>query len=121
MIRVVHLFDLKKGVHEDSFVEWLDARLDAATRQFGCLDRKTWILLDGLEGSYTRPKSIKKKQRPRFVNEAYWNDISEADRFREWLTGTPEGRELHDKWFGSIENHIVLRYVAGWSKIPMTG
>ena len=47
MIRVVHLFDVKKGVAESGFVEWLDAKLSTAARRFGCVDRKTWKLLDG--------------------------------------------------------------------------
>ncbi len=46
-------------------------------------------------------------------------DQASADRFREWLTDDPEGRAFHDKWFGSITNHTVLRYVQGWTPIPM--
>lgn len=119
MLRVVHLFDVKKSVPEKEFVEWLDSRLDAATRQFGCVDRRTWRWLDGFTGSYVSPRSV--KDRPRYVNEAYWPDAQSSNRFREWLTGAEEGRELHDRWFDSIENHTVLRYVEGWNEIPMEG
>lgn len=112
MIRVVHVFDLKKDVHEPSFIEWLDARLDVVTRQFGCLERKTWILLDGFTGDYLNPRAV--TDRPKYVNEAYWRDAESANRFRDWLTGTPEGRELHQRWFGALQNHTVLRYVEGW-------
>jgi hypothetical protein len=52
MIRVVHVFNVKRSVPEDAFIAWLDARLDVITRDFGCLERKTWILLDGFSGSY---------------------------------------------------------------------
>lgn len=119
MLRVVHLFDVKKEVVEQEFVEWLDSRLEVATRQFGCVDRKTWRWLDGFTGSYLSPKPI--RDRPKYVNEAYWPEVRSASRFREWLIGTPDGKELHDRWFGSIENHTVLRYVEGWDQIPMEG
>ena len=38
-------------------------------------------------------------------------------RYREWLLKTVEGREIHDRWFSSIENHTVLRYVEGWGRV----
>lgn len=119
MIRVVHLFNLKSGVPEEPFIEWLDARLDVVARDFGCVERKTWRLLDGFTGDYLSPRAA--KDRPRYVNEAYWVDAASANKFREWLTGTEEGRDLHDRWFKSIENHTVLRYVSGWSPVPMEG
>lgn len=119
MIRVVHLFDLKKDIVEREFIEWLDGQLDAAARKFGCVERKTWILLDGFSGSYTSRKPM--RDRPKYVNEAIWTDKDSPDRFREWLVNDPSGKEFHDKWFGSIENHTVLRYVEGWSPHPMEG
>ena len=115
MIRVVHLFDVKKGVNEQSFVEWLDAKLDVASRQFGCVDRQTWVLLEGFTGDYRMPYTV--RDRPKYVNEAYWEDLDGPRRFREWLLKTPEGQEVHQKWFGSIRNHTVLRYVQGWSRV----
>ena len=112
MIRVVHLFDVKRGVEENGFVEWLDAKLSTAARRFGCVDRKTWKLLDGFAGSYAHPKTL--RDRPKYVNEAYWTDQDGPEAFRNWLTGTEDGLEFHDRWFGSIADHTVLRYVAGW-------
>ena len=115
MIRVVHLFDLKKGVNEQAFIEWLDAKLDNASRRFGCVDRKTWKLLDGHAGSYASPKTL--RDRPKYVNEAYWPDMEGPQAFREWLTQTPEGRAMHDRWFSCVQNHTVLRYVRGWERV----
>ena len=117
MIRVVHLFDVKKGVNELAFVEWLDARLDEASRRFGCVDRKTWVLLEGFTGSYLQPHQV--RDRPKYVNEAYWPDPDGPRQFREWLCKTPEGQEMHHRWFSSITNHTVLRYVEGWSRHRM--
>jgi hypothetical protein len=119
MIRVVHLFDVKPGVGETAFIEWLDSRLDAAAQQFGCVSRKTWALLDGFTGNYAHQKPV--TNRPRYVNEAHWPDMDGPTRFRQWLTQTPEGREIHDRWFNSISNHTVLRYVEGWAKREMEG
>ena len=115
MIRVVHLFDVKRGVDQQSFIEWLDAKLDVAARQFGCDERRTWKLLEGFTGSYLMPHEV--RDRPTYVNEAYWTDLDGPRNFREWLLKTVEGREIHDRWFNSIENHTVLRYVEGWHRI----
>ena len=112
MIRVVHLFNVKPGIEEQSFIEWLDARISEKTRQFGCVERKIWILLDGFEGSYLHPRPV--KGRPKYVNEAYWRDQDGPAEFRNWLLNTEEGRECHDRWFGSITDHTILRYVEGW-------
>ena len=116
MIRVVHLFNVRNNVEESGFVEWLEARLNEESRKCGCVDRKTWVLLDGFEGSYMKPQPT--KRRPRYVIEAYWTDQQAADRFRKWLMETPEGKELHEKWFSSVTDHATLRYVEGAIPVP---
>lgn len=116
MIRVVHLFDVKPGVSEPAFLEWLDAKLGTAAARFGCVDRKTWVLLDGFVGTYSQPRPV--HDRPKYVNEAYWTDAGGPAEFREWLTTSSEGRQIQERWFSSIQNHTVLRYVQGWSGVP---
>lgn len=116
MIRVVHLFDLKRTVPREGFIEWLDAKLSTASRQFGCVERKTWILMDGFVGDYNHPKPV--RDRPRYVTEAYWRGMDGPEAFRHWLTHDAEGKQVHDRWFSSIENHTVLRYVDGWEAMP---
>ena len=111
MIRVVHLFNVRNNVEEAGFVEWLEAKLNSATQAHGCVDRKTWVLLDGFEGSYANPKPA--RNRPKYVMEAYWTDQRAADRFRRWLMETPEGKELQNRWFSSVSDHTTLRYVEG--------
>ncbi|MEX2570233.1 MAG: hypothetical protein WD737_02940 [Gemmatimonadota bacterium] len=112
MIRVVHLFNVRNAVEESAFIEWLEARLGEAARRHGCTERKTWVLLDGFEGDYLRARPV--KGRPKYVIEAYWTDQIAADRFRRWLLDTPEGCELHERWFASVVDHTTLRYVEGW-------
>ena len=115
MIRVVHLFDVKKGVAEHDFVEWLNTGLSQAARRFGCVERSTWLLADGFTGTYLQPRPA--TGRPKYANEAFWPDMEGPRAFREWLTGTPEGRAMHDRWFSCVQNHTVLRYVKGWERV----
>jgi hypothetical protein len=107
MLRLIHAFDVKPGVHEESFVEWLDATLWEKSRAFGCLERKTWRFLDGIEGTYETGKPVR---RPRYLNEAFWSSHEAAENFRKWLLSA-EAKDLRARWFASITNHTVLRYV----------
>jgi hypothetical protein len=116
MLRVIHAFDTKPGVHEASFIEWLDARLDETTKRFGCLERKTWVFIDGIQGDYEHGKP---ERRPKYLNEAFWPDQQHADEFRYWLM-SDEGKALREKWFDSVRNHTVLRYVNAAVPSPVT-
>ena len=107
MLRVIHAYHVKPGIDEEAFVEWLDSQLDEVTRRFGCVGRKTWVFLDGFEGTYDRHKDIR---RPRYLNEAFWVGEEAANNFRQWLL-SPEGEPLRRRWFASITDHTVLRYV----------
>lgn len=107
MLRVIHAYAIKPGVEERSFVEWLDGRLDEVTRRFGCVGRKTWVFLDGFEGTYDRQRPVR---RPRYLNEAFWVGEEAANNFRKWLLSA-DGTELRERWFNSIVDHTVLRYV----------
>ena len=107
MLRVIHAYYVKPGIDEEAFVEWLDSQLDEVTRRFGCIGRKTWVFLDGFEGTYDRHKDIR---RPRYLNEAFWVGEEAANSFRQWLL-SPEGEPLRRRWFDSITDHTVLRYV----------
>src|SRR5579862_5061136 len=107
MLRVIHAFDVKPGVVEHSFIEWLDARLDEFTKRFGCLERKTWVFIDGIGGDYNRAKP---ERRPKYLNEAFWPDQAHADQFRKWLM-SDEAKPFRQQWFSSVTSHTVLRYV----------
>ena len=70
MIRVVHLFDVKRGVAERDFVEWLDTGLAAAARAAGvpfCADSEGgmfgFFLLPQLPRNYGE---VMKTDGPRF-------------------------------------------------------
>ena len=116
MLRVIHAFDIKPGVVETSFVEWLDGRLDDVTKRFGCVERKTWVFVDGIKGDYEKGRP---ERRPKYLNEAFWPDQEHADRFRQWLMSA-EGKELRQRWFTSVINHTVLRYLDAPVGTPTT-
>lgn len=108
MVRVIHSFSIKAGVVESSFIEWLDSALnETCCQRFGCLQRKTWVFLDGFEGTYEKNKTLK---RPKYLNEAFWPSQKEADAFRQWLMSN-EGKDLRERWFNSITDHTLLRYM----------
>lgn len=107
MFRVIHAYNIKPGVHEQSFVEWLDSQLDEITRRFGCVGRKTWVFVEGFEGAYDRPRAVR---RPRYLNEAFWVGEEAANNFRKWLL-SDDAATLRTRWFDSITDHTVLRYV----------
>jgi len=116
MLRVIHAYNIKPGVDERAFVEWLDSQLDAVTKRFGCIERKTWIFVDGFEGTYERQRSIR---RPKFLNEAFWVGEEAANGFRAWLLSA-DGAALRTRWFDSITEHTVLRYV-DYAPSPLVG
>jgi len=116
MLRVIHAFDVKPGVHEASFIEWLDARLDEVTKRFGCLERKTWVFIDGIQGDYQHGKP---ERRPKYLNEAFWPDQQHADNFRRWLM-SDEAKAFRQRWFDSVKSHTVLRYVDAAARSPVT-
>ena len=107
MLRLIHSFDVKPGVAAESFMEWLESELWQRSKEFGCLERRTWVFLDGQEGTYEQSRSI---GRPRYLNEAFWPHQEAADNFRRWLL-SEEAREFRRQWFDGIANHTVLRYV----------
>jgi hypothetical protein len=51
------------------------------------------------------------------VNEAYGLDMEGPRTFREWLTTTPDGRAMRDRWFSCVQNRTVPRYVRGWERV----
>ncbi len=108
MLRLIHIFDLKPGVDEEAFLSWVDSTLFEKAKEFGCIERKNWIFLDGLDDPYSKEKIIKK--RPRYINEAFWSNAKGAEDFRQWLLSM-EGLDYRNIWNESTTNHSVLRYV----------
>src|SRR5438477_3190636 len=99
MLRLIHSFDLRSGVDEQSFINWLDASLWEHSKKFGCLERKTWLFLDGIDGNY-EPGQGRPVSRPRYLNEAFWPNQQAAEAFRAWLVSL-DARDFRQRMFGS--------------------
>ena len=108
MLRLVHVFDLKQGKSAETFLSWIDRTLFFKSKEFGCIERKNWVFIDGMKNPYG--KWNKKEKRPKYISEAFWEDQKGAEEFRQWLTG-PEGAEYLKIWDENVSNHSLLRYV----------
>lgn len=61
MLRLVHVYDIKKGKSPESFLSWLDTTLFPKSKEFGCIERKNWVFLDGLKDPYGKGKKKREK------------------------------------------------------------
>ena len=116
MLRLVHVYDIKKGKSPESILSWLDTTLFPKSKEFGCIERKNWVFLDGLKDPYGKGK--KKEKRPKYISEAFWEDQKGAEEFRQWLRG-PEGSDYRKIWQDNISNHSLLRYVEFASSLSL--
>ena len=108
MLRLVHIFDLRSSGNDEAFLNWLSANLYEKAVEFGCINRKTWLFIDGVNNPYEKkPKSLK---RPKFVLEAFWKSQKDADNFRDWLN-SDDGSDHRKNWAENVRNHSILRYV----------
>src|SRR4029079_1736684 len=72
MLRNIHFFNLKPGVDEDTAIAALDRDVAEYTQSLGCIERKTWKLLDAHpDGSAPAM----------YMNEALWSSQRAADSF----------------------------------------
>ncbi len=108
MLRLIHMFDLRAGVNEESFLSWLDSTFSQKASKFGCIERINWVFQDGQDDPYGKNKRIKK--RPKYINEAFWKSQKDAEDFRQWLL-SEDGRKYRKTWEDGVTNHSVLRYV----------
>lgn len=108
MLRLVHIFDLKRGKSAETFLSWIDRTLYLKSKDFGCIERKNWVFIDGMKNPYGKwNKGVK---RPKYISEAFWEDQKGAEEFRQWLRG-PEGTDYLKIWHENVSHHSLLRYV----------
>ena len=62
----------------------------------------------GIEGDYDSGHPV--RNRPRYLNEAFWPDQQCVENFRSWLRSS-DARDFRKRWFAGIRNHTVLRYL----------
>ena len=103
MLRNIHFFNIKPGADERRILHLLDNDLAEHARGFGCIERRTWKLLDARSCGQPAPSAM-------YMNEALWPSQQKAD---EWTRA--ERPEEIKKAFAEVLNGIevekTVRYV----------
>ena len=94
MVRVIHFFNLKPGADEAQMLALVNQGLLEITKFYGCLERKTWKLLDANAQGQPTPVAA-------YLNEALWSSQEAADTFAHavrdgkdlWISATKTGND----------------------------
>jgi len=103
MVRVIHLFNLKPGADEAQMLRLINQGLRDLTRAYGCLDRKTWKLLDTNAQGQPTPVAA-------YMNEALWPSQEAADAFAHAVRDG-EANAFFAEAHRGIETVLTARYV----------
>lgn len=103
MVRVIHFFNLKPGADEAQMLHLVNQGLRDLTRAYGCLDRKTWKLLDGNAQGQPTPMVA-------YLNEALWPSQEAADAFAHAVR-EGEAKTFFTEAHSGIETVLTARYV----------
>ena len=107
MLRNIHYFSIKPGADAERMLHLLDNEFAAYSETFGCLERKTWKLLDvhNWDDAGQATPSL-----GTYVNESLWPSQAEADAFTRASTTmnmTPATAEL----FSGVTIFLTVRYI----------
>lgn len=72
MLRIMHFFNIKPGADEARMFHLINHGLLGYTRAYGCLERKTWTLVDATAQAIPAAAAA-------YVNEALWPSQKAAD------------------------------------------
>ena len=103
MLRNIHFFNIKPGADEARILSLVDHELVEYATAFGCLERKTWKLLD----AHARGKPVESAT---YLNESLWPSQKAADAFSQ-----AERPEDVKKWWKELADGLeivkTVRYV----------
>ncbi|MCL4860003.1 MAG: hypothetical protein KJZ93_11380 [Caldilineaceae bacterium] len=103
MVRVIHFFNLKPGADEAQMLLLVNQGLRDLARPYGCLERKTWKLLDAsAQGEPAHAAT--------YLNEALWPNQQAADAFAH-ATQNEEAKAFVAELQSGIETVLTVRYV----------
>jgi hypothetical protein len=105
MLRNIHFFNIKPGADAKRILTFLDHELVEYAKTFGCIERKTWKLLDARTGG--RPV-----ESAAYMNESLWPGQKEADAFTQ-AERPEEVKGWLDELFGGMETTKSVRYIDG--------
>jgi hypothetical protein len=103
MLRNIHFFHFKPGADQERILHLMDQDLAEYARSMGCIERRTWRLLDAHSGGEPTTAAD-------YINESHWPDQKTADAFGR--AERPETvQQLFDEIFANIEIERTIRYV----------
>lgn len=103
MLRNVHYFHFKPAADKDRILHLLDHDLADFAKSLGCIERKTWRLLDAR--AHGQPITDAE-----YINEALWPSQEVADAFGQAERSDAVNQFLSEI-FGAIEIEKTVRYV----------
>jgi hypothetical protein len=103
MVRIIHFFNIKPGADEAQMLRLVNQGLRDLARPYGCLERKTWKLLDA--NAQGEPA-----QAATYLNEALWPNQQAADAFAR-ATHNDEAKAFFAEVQSGIETVLTVRYV----------
>jgi hypothetical protein len=103
MLRNIHFFNLKPGADKERILHLMDHDLAEYARSMGCIERKTWRLLDARSGGEPTTAAD-------YMNEALWPDQETADAFGQ-AARSEAVKQLFDEILAKIEVEKTIRYV----------
>jgi len=115
MLRSIHFFSIKPGADEKRMLHLMDNEFAEYAKTFGCIERKTWKLLDsGSPSLSVQSETLTLKWEPTrsaaYMNEGLWPSQKEADAFGN--TELPaDVKNFLDELFSGIEIENTVRYV----------
>ena len=103
MLRNIHFFNIKPGADEERILYLVDHELAELAKKFGCIERKTWKLLD----ARSQGKAVESAT---YMNESLWPSQKEADAFSR-SERTPEEKKLAEELRSGAEFVKTVRYI----------
>ena len=103
MLRNIHFFNIKPGADEKRILYLMDVKWAESAKSFGCLERKTWKLLDAHAGGQVAESAM-------YMNEALWPSQKAADAFTQ-AERSEEEEKLIKEWRQSTDIVKTVRYV----------
>jgi hypothetical protein len=104
MLRNIHFFRFKPGADKERILRLMDHDLAEYARSMGCIERRTWRLLDARSGGEPTTASD-------YMNESLWPDQETADAFGR-AARSETVQQLMDEILANIEIERTVRYVA---------
>jgi len=102
----MHFFNIKPDADEARMFHLINHGLLGYTRAYGCLERKTWTLVDATAQAIPAATAA-------YVNEALWPSQKAADAFaRDWMGDVPnEVKEFRSELDSGVETVLTVRYI----------